>query len=1458
MADPRYPNNQLSGLNRVSESMIIPNIIQFVQADGVTFSGATLRGGINFIAATGASGSAIRWITGDSGGADVSTLQLEFNAHLDDLEDVNLTGTAAAGCMLVYNPTGDKFESKAIAGHATVGADGTLTIETDVVGITNLNVATEGSSGHILFNINNAINFAQPYLSHLSDVNTSSSAASHILIYNASNNRFENKALTGDLSLTEAGALTIDNNKIGIDELNISAGTTGQIIGVTGGGLGYFTRHVNIDDITGPGAGLSAIMFHDGATASFRTGLELPTLDHSVGGGSGGYKLPTGTPSSGLVLGVTSSSGPGSLEWAWLNVVEIGTGATGIGGLAEINFTSAGDYSGQMFIGNGAVFQNKTITGDIDVGTIAGGNVPLNIVAGAVGHAELEHDGITLMAGDGLTFSSGWTGPIAQGQTVTLTSAVDDSTIALSGSSPNKTLIVKGGGVGTSQIADDAVTVDKLNSSSGSEAVQTTVIKDSAVTNAKLAGSIANAKLANSAITVTDGSSSTAVSLGGTVTFTAGEGIDIGESSGTLTFAGEDASASNKGVASFSNANFSITSGAVSIKTQGVSGGEIANSTVGLTAMYVKSGQEGSSGSVMIRFDDSSFGFVPQSSVAATLTLNDLTDVVVGTTAAKHVPIHSGGTAFATRRLDATDLNPIAYRTILGNADSSGTDAPSAISANQLVSIINTAASQSIDAGVVGLGAYGALGGTNEWTGANTFTQFGWFKGAIQVGDGQLGDVLKMRGGHIVQAPSTSSGGWARGHLWSGTSNWSDGATYPYLGGIGMYGAGSSDETGASGTMWISAETSTAPWSSPSITIDTSGRVGINMSGYERASHTLEVVGNQLTTKAAYFATSSSTNSAGSYAENSLLNHVVIGATASPYQNGTSHYLHISPGTNDGCSFVALDHGTNNNDFGAIYFGEYTAYGAGANVSDVMILGHGPSGGTPKLAIRIPDGIFRVSDANENNQWFQVEADGQISIGSHNSSNPDRARGRSILDIYPYATNSFQTWTGPTGYPLLELGGDGSGHGTIHIDPYGTDVDNPGAGGAITFGAQDYANKVVAGIYAPTNAGDGQNYGSKMIFATTDVYNDGPKKAMWIDNKGAVAISQVAGRADANLISLPQGGNSDTSDAKKETGMFVENSIFTKGSLAIEGSDGTPDDGTNWFGRGGGIFSTDTSTFKGHIYFHDTGPVIRHKHEPTATDSHDSGPYIWMPENLIRIDTQTDVDIDGHSDGHGYLEIEHCDKITGYGEGIMPFVFYRNLEVTGSDDTRRYQDVPLTSVRQRGADCVEIAGDALQHQNGYTYYRWFLGYYNSADDYDPNDNATGIYWRRIVRGSYAGQNWYTHTQDYTREMMRTYRTVGGYNSNNSYPQGVSFNFQLRNLQRNFTTPGQAPTNDRQLQNNYLYYTGTVHNWFRNDGHQQDDCEGYWKRDADVTNFQVYMNDADRTFINGKIIGRVIY
>ena len=64
------------------------------------------------------------------------------------------------------------------------------------------------------------------------------------------------------------------------------------------------------------------------------------------------------------------------------------------------------------------------------------------------------------------------------------------------------------------------------------------------------------------------GASDTAGNLD--LTMSGGEGIDTSATGSTITIAGEDASTSNKGIASFSSNNFAVSSGAVTIKSGGV------------------------------------------------------------------------------------------------------------------------------------------------------------------------------------------------------------------------------------------------------------------------------------------------------------------------------------------------------------------------------------------------------------------------------------------------------------------------------------------------------------------------------------------------------------------------------------------------------------------------------------------------------------------------------------------------------------------------------------------------------------------------------------------------------------------------------------------------------------------------------------------------------------------------
>ena len=109
------------------------------------------------------------------------------------------------------------------------------------------------------------------------------------------------------------------------------------------------------------------------------------------------------------------------------------------------------------------------------------------------------------------------------------------------------------------------VAVDDSSIEVNSDALR---VKASGITNAMLAGSIAISKLSGAQISFSDDSSTVSnISLGETIAVAGGEGVDATISGQTLTIAGELATTSNKGVASFSSDNFTVSSGAVTVTT---------------------------------------------------------------------------------------------------------------------------------------------------------------------------------------------------------------------------------------------------------------------------------------------------------------------------------------------------------------------------------------------------------------------------------------------------------------------------------------------------------------------------------------------------------------------------------------------------------------------------------------------------------------------------------------------------------------------------------------------------------------------------------------------------------------------------------------------------------------------------------------------------------------------------
>jgi len=268
---------------------------------------------------------------------------------------------------------------------------------------------------------------------------------------------------------------------------------------------------------------------------------------------------------------------------------------------------------------------------NLDISADSGSNIAI----------DLDSEVLDLEGGTGIDTTTG---------TNKVTFAIDSTVATLSGSQAltNKTIDVDSNTVSN-------IEVDNLKSGVLDTDLSSTAGTDTTLPSAKAVKTYVDAQVTAQDLDLISDSGTIDIDLDSeSLTVTGGEGIDTSATGTTLTIAGEDATTSNKGIASFSSDNFAVSSGAVTIKAGGV---DLAAEVTG--TLPVANGGTGATsltdGGVLL---GSGTGAVTATSVLTNgqLLIGDGTgDPTVGTlTAGTNVSITNGAGSIT---IAATDTN---------------------------------------------------------------------------------------------------------------------------------------------------------------------------------------------------------------------------------------------------------------------------------------------------------------------------------------------------------------------------------------------------------------------------------------------------------------------------------------------------------------------------------------------------------------------------------------------------------------------------------------------------------------------------------------------------------------------------------------------------------------------------------------------------------------------------------
>ena len=422
-----------------------------VVADSATDT-LTLAAGSNMTLTTAAGSDTITFAATDTNttysagtGLALGGTTFSLNAALNNLTDVTITNPAA-GHVLIYDNTNSIFENAVLTAGSNVSitnADGAITIaatdtqtdsfktiavsgQTNVVADSatdtltlaagsNVSITTTAGTDTVTFastdttytagtglSLSSTTFSLNSGLNNLTDVNLTSPAAGHLMIYDNSNSYFENATLTAGtgIGITNAdGSITIANTAVGDNafgniavsgQTTIAADSTNDTLTIAAGSNVSLTTNAGTDTLTisaTAGANTIAIDTYtgNGSTAAYTLSNSASSENELLVYFDGVYQLHSSYTVSGTTLTFDTNVPNGtSIEVMHLvavnlsNVVESITGGDGItasAGTGDVTlslssstpnaFTMGGNgSSGGVTVADGSI-QIRTGTGNV-------------------------------------------------------------------------------------------------------------------------------------------------------------------------------------------------------------------------------------------------------------------------------------------------------------------------------------------------------------------------------------------------------------------------------------------------------------------------------------------------------------------------------------------------------------------------------------------------------------------------------------------------------------------------------------------------------------------------------------------------------------------------------------------------------------------------------------------------------------------------------------------------------------------------------------------------------------------------------------------------------------------------------------------------------------------------------------------------------------------------------------